>query len=133
MPEVQYVAEHSGYEEERRAVGVRHRVEEDEEVVLLPALRLRLAVVGGLANLVTEDVGAGGDGRSLEEDRERQSWLVADDRVLFRPKDQRRFLNRLRNGRALWLQVADGCGWPWRTEVWIEDGHRYIDQVLDNP
>ena len=62
--------------------------------------------------------------------RERHSWRVADDRTRFMPRDVNGFLERLRATRALWLQVADGCGWPWRTEVWIEDGHAYIDRVV---
>ena len=65
--------------------------------------------------------------------RERQSWPVAADRSRFEPRDVDRFLARLRAVRALWLQVADGCGWPWRSEVWIADGHGYIERVLEQP
>lgn len=67
------------------------------------------------------------------EDRQRESWLITENRALFAPRDQLLFLERLRTARALWLQVGDGCGWPWRTEVWIEDGHRHIEKVLSEP
>ena len=67
------------------------------------------------------------------EDRRRESWLITENRALFAPRDQAAFLEKLRKARALWIQVSDGCDWPWRTEVWIEDGHRFIESVLAEP
>ncbi len=102
--------------------------------------------VSRVGDMVTADVWTGGgpvcskQRNAVEvhlafdtEERERQSWLVTEDRALFAPRDRAAFLERLRRARALWIQVSDGCGWPWRTELWIEDGHRYIEKVLAEP
>ena len=60
---------------------------------------------------------------------QRTVWRVLEDRRRVEAEAPAAMIEALLAHQAIWMEADDGCGWPWRAEIWIEEGHKPIRRV----
>ncbi len=63
------------------------------------------------------------------DDPVREAWEILEDRESFSPVDDEVFLTRLLTDRTVAFDLSDDCGWPWRAEIWLQEGHHLLEKL----